>query len=1319
MTDMTDKERLQRAELWGQLFEIATKRGVLAYLCDQGLIAYDRPDLQEWQAISTGKLAGCVIDELDVVDPNLADQMKLAITQLLASGYGLGWSCVRQWAQTIKLGALEDKTVHLWCPLTLPKLSRETSEETRMSGESSAAAFIQAFDLPASCLHDLAKAGQPARADFTLLVTGNRLRPGRRKRDHTQYLLVLEFSYHAQPEIPDYRAEAAHLKDGLRYAQLLESRGVFSQIRAELQDPRIEVSGNLVGHLTTFTGRDKPFYKVCQGAAYLDSTMAVLREANRCAAKTHGRVIAITPNGFESLGAIYTQDAKDLDPRCAVIQQMGNLYRRERTRKQVSQADAEANTLAAFRQLTNALPREFKSQVTELSGMTSTGSDVQFHFHEEVRDFTRPTTQYALADSLAIIQGCLAHWDDMTGWDRLPAALESQVRKVASRHANGLITLRDLHASAVRAGLESAQQGELTVLALEGNPGIGKTTAVRQYLLDDTLDAPGFLFIYLSPRVVINKDVTGDFAKDGARAGVVSMSTNAKLISNAEIGFKEIATPGPDTPSGVVDSVVVVEGGELDRGCGQNIWFINTEQELMLESLQGVNQSRKRVLNERDEEVLNNSQPGVLRTLGTGANRLLAANPHVTRLAITAAIQGYRLLNKGSTVDGLTNLFKNKADTPAGREERRAFAQRFPQVIVMLDEVAGDSAGVLFVHAMADWLKKQFIAPFGDSGESPFKPVLIIADASLGNEVVMKSYLESGHVAPEKVLVSSSKDREGSFSLAATPLALGADGERVASLHIMTNSFPAQRLQVDYHINLHRLETEMGPGLKKKSIPARIAEIKRDKLLASACDEICNALPGAKQVIFFAQDKNFLSALRDALCHKGESEDAWRALLSPERVAIIDSSVSASDRKTLVKPEVRDTISVFLMTSAASRGISFPMTTHIIAAMPRFSVESSLMEVAQLIYRGRGRYMDPDTGEMVSGDDLPRTLVMLVDDFYTAEDFYEDKKVWLRRASDLLTLLMLLRSTIHTRIKGDAGLRFHRLALVPVGLVGSEEITGTLAERLAEFLRESEVYIARNKKGDSDLTALLSAAISDVKALFGDYHIRGVAKGHAFASFTDRTRLAGFIRNLAAQPSLLVPPGPKTRIPENIHCVGPFWLEDWSHYTKQEDFTFSRFSTPVKDRRALALKRLAAISHGIGTSLPQPIRQSAKDVHSLISRREGPVDLESSTLKQLSVVETWLAFPAGYPLFLQSPESSPDVSVDSPEGERWKMALSGAFPSARVLAPVLPFYEGFPFVVSVGVKDPARLANVFDDRYFAASSELNLLNILLLNDPDS
>ncbi len=55
-------------------------------------------------------------------------------------------------------------------------------------------------------------------------------------------------------------------------------------------------------------------------------------------------------------------------------------------------------------------------------------------------------------------------------------------------------------------------------------------------------------------------------------------------------------------------------------------------------------------------------------------------------------------------------------------------------------------------------------------------------------------------------------------------------------------------------------------------------------------------------------------------------------------VQILDASVPGYKRKKLIEPATRDSVKVFLMTSSGARGVSFPKTDWIIAAVPRFNV---------------------------------------------------------------------------------------------------------------------------------------------------------------------------------------------------------------------------------------------------------------------------------------------------------------------------------------------------------------------------------------------
>lgn len=59
-------------------------------------------------------------------------------------------------------------------------------------------------------------------------------------------------------------------------------------------------------------------------------------------------------------------------------------------------------------------------------------------------------------------------------------------------------------------------------------------------------------------------------------------------------------------------------------------------------------------------------------------------------------------------------------------------------------------------------------------------------------------------------------------------------------------------------------------------------------------------------------------------------------------------------------------------------------------------------------------------------------------------------------------------------------------------------------------------------------------------------------------------------------------------------------------------------------------------------------------------------------------------------------------------------ALGRTLNAGSAIIPPLPRYESFPWAAAVRKVSPLKLDLVFDDRYFMASNELNLLNTLLL-----
>lgn len=386
----------------------------------------------------------------------------------------------------------------------------------------------------------------------------------------------------------------------------------------------------------------------------------------------------------------------------------------------------------AFNRLVKSLPSELKRQAKQLSQEPDFSQPLNYRLTEVVENFYNPMEEFSQQEAIAGIEltGSLTKF--------FKDEPQVQFQQVFSKYFQGdsptnKLPLRKIHEAAVTTGLISAQTGKVNVIALEGNPGIGKTTAVVNFL---EAQSDGFMFLYFSPRVVINRDVIGKLArKQEEPSGILTITTNANLIASAPEWYKE---QSKSQQNRYLDSAVVVDGVVELQHPDCSIVFLTPEQEHEIDCQMVTSTRRKRSLNEREDTMEAIARPGVLRTLATSARKLLEKNPQ-------------------TTITALGKLFSQPANTKLGQKERYQFGGKIPTVIAMVDELAGDRAGALLVHELAQWLQQEFIDPF-ERIPSPFKLVLIVADASLSNEIVLNSYLNSGNTAPVDTL--RSKDAE-------------------------------------------------------------------------------------------------------------------------------------------------------------------------------------------------------------------------------------------------------------------------------------------------------------------------------------------------------------------------------------------------------------------------------------------------------------------------------------------------------------------------------------------------------------------------------
>jgi hypothetical protein len=512
------------------------------------------------------------------------------------------------------------------------------------------------------------------------------------------------------------------------------------------------------------------------------------------------------------------------------------------------------------------------------------GEDFTFNLDETVPKFSNPAQEFTLDAAMSMVD------ETEPLKEYFGASAREAVGAVMREFAQGgtVLSLRDMHAAAIVAGLKRAERGALNVLALEGNPGIGKTTAIRTHL---SQKSDGYLFLYVSPRVVINRDVTESLARGegGQPTGILTLTTNAQLIASAERWHARQVELGRATKHKVSCAVVADGVRDLVKPVNSPLLVLDPKDEEDIDAEHAAVKVRKDQLSEHEDLVQDRPLMGVLKGMALTAKELLQLNPDVTRMVLTAALQGFReRANRTTTIEALSSLFVNRAKAAAGREERRLLAKKMPTIVVMVDELAGDGAGAPFVHAVADWLNNEFLACFEDAGEdSPFTVTLVVSDASLGNEVVLERYLNAGDSTPDKVLVSKSPG-EQPFRLAVTDVRIGQPRRKRKTLHVMTNSFPASELHIHYRVKMTALrleESKRSPG-EMQSPREAIRDQAGEAMKRSAADEVLKALAaGARQVIYFAQDKLLLRDLRVMLLEEAPEE------LHHDNVHVLDASV--------------------------------------------------------------------------------------------------------------------------------------------------------------------------------------------------------------------------------------------------------------------------------------------------------------------------------------------------------------------------------------------------------------------------------------------
>lgn len=713
----------------GDAYEISVKRGLLAALAERGLLPREHLALDALSRLSIAGIAAHIRAKLAVTDDAYADWIRGSVARIAYAGFLCGATAGRHLFAKLPGGAT---TQALWCPVDLP--DRDDPDRYERDRDAVLNAFWRCFGLPGRPSQAYAAKGGPARADWLLLA---------HTPEGRHVLVCVEISLHAEAAFADWTRQDAHLDEVAAWVARVERRGVFSHLSAEVAagGDEVRIGAGLMAHLGAFAGRDKPLFKLCQAGAYAVHLATGPRRMKLVPGDLRVIATAVTSGGIEAAQA-EAPGGSDLARALAPLAQLAGGY--HRTPRGRDAQDFASEGAAVLDHLQRALPPALRVGLDTALRPEGIGQDFEVRLHEEVTDFINPAGSISVGTAADGVRDDEAMHDVFGGPGRCALA----AAMAAPDGAHGPTpALRDVHAAAVRAALSAARPGRLQVLALEGNPGIGKTTAVRDWLADL---GGGWLFLYPSPRVLINGDVVREMSKLRADGGVLTLTTNATLISGAAEWYK--GRPDRD-PTRKVQAAVRYEGQPpVAFPSASSTIALGGDDADAVEADFGSSGARTRDLDIRTREAIAGHNPGVLDTLASYARDTIAANPDLRSVVLAAAVQGYRLTRGGTTIGALDKLFRHPSGDRRGIRERETFARRFPRVVVMVDEIAGDPAGAPLVHDLAAWMRRQLIASLGPD-RAP-RASLVVADASLGNEAVFAKYLLSEDEAPQRVLIS-------------------------------------------------------------------------------------------------------------------------------------------------------------------------------------------------------------------------------------------------------------------------------------------------------------------------------------------------------------------------------------------------------------------------------------------------------------------------------------------------------------------------------------------------------------------------------------
>ncbi|WP_017295739.1 helicase-related protein [Geminocystis herdmanii] len=829
------------------------------------------------------------------------------------------------------------------------------------------------------------------------------------------------------------------------------------------------------------------------------------------------------------------------------------------------------------------------------------------------------------------------------------------------------LTLRNAHSHLITQALN---QEKLTYLFLTGNPGIGKTTAIVTFLKKYFND--GFLFLYISPRTQVNLDIINKF-NDIKKQELVAINSNANLIKN----------------NGGKPTIQYFTSADNDDWQGEfslkNVNFIDGNNPT---PRQGKINSQIRQQYQDTFQNAENKGVGVLNSLCQGISAIIQTK-NTRHLVVSLSIQSLKKLNENDDtlkhLDRILESVYNARENKIIDSKMTAVAKRFKHFFVMIDEITGDSSGVEFLSGINRFFDKYNLT----NNSYGFNPKIIIADASIVDEQVINQHLKDNKTEPDKIYYRG-------VNSTILPLSVtNFDFKRKPAQIINTNSYPAQSLTINYQILMEvKKYNENLYEEKTKSVVRQ--------LQTTIIDEIKSILsnPDNEQIIVYIQDKNRLRNLITEL------EKIYPDFRENKDYLQIHSNNSEADKQEI--KQFQNQAKIIFMTASGSRGLSFPKSRHILVDIPRFNIEQNLMEIIQVIYRGRGEFIENEVTN--TNDNQDKFLY-----FYMWEEaiFYDEESAQLslqEKVLNVINMLILLKASIITRINGYGKIGNNNYLIIPIGGKSVSSVGETFSAKMKNLITLLNKEYSTNYKAQylkeiaEELTRILDKTDFLLKWIDNNDNKNNlISYLNIRESFSDK-----FIKSVKNNLYNLL----------NIGRLEPSFISG------------NMLIIPLKNRKikeTYELKVIKEIYKDLLSKL-KSISNSDQFNHNLITASHSAIELlekmNNDDIMTKYIQQTSQQFDQYYafPFFIlihpqiikEYLEKETERKIDEDKSFRsiLETYLRYIFPLQNVL-PIGSYYHEFPFLLFNSYTFNLLRYKLFTDQQIFSSSQLNILNLIL------